>query len=80
MFYTVFISASQMHIEWLQRTLRDVLKVNGHITSGGKHIIYQLKYAKRESRIIIKKLYPNQQIICLARKRLKIQKALGIIN
>jgi hypothetical protein len=80
MFYTVFISPSRKHIDWLRRSLFKFLKVKGHITYGGKKSIYNLKYAKNESIKILRKMYHSDDVICLSRKRLKIRKALGIIG
>lgn len=78
MFYLEFISASPKHIEWLQFELHDRLGVKGHIGFDGKKSTQQLKYAKREALVIIKKMYYNPRVVCLSRKKLKIQKALKI--
>jgi hypothetical protein len=80
MFYTVFISASKNHIDWLRQKIFELIKIKGHITKGGKKICYQLKYAKKESLRLLKKMYYSCDIICLSRKRLKIKKALSIIG
>jgi len=53
MFYTEFISASRKHIDWLQKTLLEKLKIKGHITHSGGKVCYQLKYAKKESVILL---------------------------
>ncbi len=79
MFYTVFVSASKKHIVWLQKETERIVGVKGHMTYSG--MVYQLKYAKRESVIILKRMYPkNENKIYLKRKYLKIKKALGIID
>lgn len=80
MFYTEFISASKSHIDWLRRKLNKSLNINGHITNSGNKICYQLKYAKAESLKLLPKLYYNKDVICLSRKRIKIDKALAVIN
>lgn len=80
MFYTVFISASKEHINWIQKELNKKIKIKGHINRSGDHSIYQLKYAKNESIKLLKKIYYNKNVTCLYRKRLKIEKALGIID
>ena len=77
MFYTVFVSASKKHVDWLRRKLARNLKIKGHITYGGHKSVFQLKYAKRESLKIIRKMYYNQDVACLKRKRLKIKTALA---
>lgn len=78
MFYLEFISASRRHIDWLQKELKEFIGIEGHITRGGKNVCYQLKYAKKESIVIIEKMYYNPNVVCLSRKRKKIEKALGI--
>ncbi len=79
MFYLEFISASKKHIDWLCSELNRRIKVIGHTTtSSKKNGCYQLKYAKKESVEIIKKMYYTPKVISLSRKRLKIQKALEV--
>ena len=80
MFYTTFVSASEKHITWLRASIAHLLSIQGHITKAKNSVIYQLKYAKQDSLKILKKLYPQPNIICLERKRLKIQKALATIG
>ena len=77
MFYTVFISASRNHIDWLRNSLARKLKIKGHITKSGNQSVYQLKYAKTESLKLLPKLYYNESVVCLSRKRLKIERALA---
>ncbi|MEI6400519.1 MAG: hypothetical protein WCO58_03310 [bacterium] len=78
MFYLEFISASKKHIDWLQSELQKNLKVKGHIAFDGKKTTQQLKYAKKEALLIIGKMYYNPKVVCLSRKKIKIEKALGI--
>ncbi len=78
MFYTVFISASKTHIDWLRRRLFEALGIKGHIGKDREKSIYQLKYAKAESLILLPKLYYNNRVVCLSRKRKKIEKALAV--
>ena len=80
MFYTEFISASKKHIAWIRSILRRSLGVNGHVTQDGRRITYQLKYAKKESLLILRKIYHRTDVPCLIRKRLKIERALAIMN
>ncbi len=82
MFYVSFASASLKHIEWLQSEIFKKLKISGHTTKARKvNYYYQLRYAKSDSLKILKKMYPKRaKIICLTRKRLKINKALGIVG
>ncbi len=78
MFYTSFVSASYKHVTWLQLKMREYVGVDGHITHGRGVSVYQLKYAKTESLKILKKMYYSGSVICLSRKRKKIEKALKI--
>jgi hypothetical protein len=78
MFYLEFVSASEKHILWLRAEIKKYLNILGHITKDGRGAAWQLKYAKKESVEIIKKMYYNPKVICLSRKRQKIAKALEI--
>lgn len=80
MFYLSFVSASRRHILWLRDMLERRIGVKGHITSAKGHAVVQLKYAKAETLIILKHLYPRKLSICLTRKRLKIAKVLRIVG
>lgn len=80
MFYIVFISASYEHIKWLRKKLNQFLGLKGHITNDKERITYQLKYAKKESVKILKKIYIKKGDIFLKRKYLKVIKALAIIG
>ncbi len=80
MFYTVFISASKNHINWLHDKIYKSLAINGHITKSVNSSVYQLKYAKTESLKLLPKLYYNKNVVCLSRKRIKIEKALKVNN
>ncbi|MBI3046330.1 MAG: LAGLIDADG family homing endonuclease [Candidatus Harrisonbacteria bacterium] len=80
MFYTVFISASKNHIQWIRESIKRILQIKGHITKSINNSVYQLKYAKAESLKLLPKLYYSKDVICLSRKRIKIEKALAIIN
>jgi len=78
MFYLEFVSASKKHINWLQNELKKKLDISGHIVKDGRKFTFQLKYAKKEAMEIIKKIYYNSNVICLSRKRIKIEKALSV--
>jgi hypothetical protein len=80
MYYLVFISASKDHIDWIRQELRSHLKIAGHITKSKTQSIYQLKYAKSESLKILRKMYYKEAIVCLSRKRLKIERVLRIVG
>lgn len=80
MYYLGITSASLSHILWLREKLNFLLDTKGHITRHGKGSAYQLKFGKKESLIILRKIYPTSSVRCLSRKRLKIERALAIIN
>ena len=80
MFYTVFLSANERHIEWLRHKIYKFLKIKGYIGNGGRKVVYQLKYAKSDSLKLLPKMYYANNRFYLTRKYLKIKKCLGIIN
>ncbi len=80
MFYLQFASASKEHIQWIRSQLSSLLKVRGHVSKKDSESTYQLRYAKKESLIILDKMYHSKNVICLSRKRLKIGRALGSIG
>jgi len=57
-----------------------LLKIKGHVTKDSRRITYQLKYAKNESKKLLKKIYYFPGMVCLSYKYLKIKKALQIEN
>ena len=80
MFYTVFVSASEAHIIWLRSEINRRLGLVGHINKSKKNPCYQLKYAKRESLVLLRKIYYSPKVRCLSRKRLKIKQMLAIVG
>jgi len=80
MFYIVLASASEDFIVWIRKELKSRLGVVGHISQDGKQSTQQLKYAKRESLKIIKNVYYSESVLCLTRKRKKIEKALREVD
>jgi len=80
MFYLEFISGSKKHIDWLREEIYNRIGASGYIGKDNKSSVFQLKYAKREAVEIINKMYYNRRVVCLSRKRLKIEKALVTEN
>lgn len=78
MFYITFVSASKKYIDWLQESIKRFLKFRGHITTSINSSVYQLKYAKAESLKLLPKIYYDNRVVCLSRKRTKIEKALAV--
>ena len=79
MLYTGFLSASKTHIDWIYKTILRLYKIRGVISFSKKHVYY-LKYSKKSSLSLLKKMYSGRNIIYLKRKRFKIMKALSIID
>ncbi|MEK7640463.1 MAG: hypothetical protein AAB389_00505 [Patescibacteria group bacterium] len=80
MFYTIFISASKKHIEWLQQKIAALLAIKGHITKAKNNSCYNLRYAKSESLKLLPQIYGSKSAVRLSRKYLKIKTALAIIG
>lgn len=78
MFYLEFTSASIKHISWLREELKAQVNTLGHVTKSNNNSAFNLKYAKKEALEIISKMYYTPKVVCLSRKRLKIEKALKI--
>ncbi len=80
MFYTIFVSASKNHIDWLQDAIFGFLGINGRIAKSVNDSTYQLRYAKKESLKLLPRMYYDKNVICLLRKRKKIEKALKVVD
>ena len=78
MFYTTFSSASRRHIDWIRAIVAGLLGVTGHVIADASKRIYQLKYAKSDSLKILKNMYYSDTVVCLTRKRHKIEQALKV--
>lgn len=79
MLYTGFISASKDHLEWIRNKIAELYSIEGKMRFQGKST-YSLKYAKKNSMILLQKLYYKENLPYLKRKRSKIIEALGIIS
>ena len=81
MFYLIFASASPAFINWLREKIRSKTGVSGHTTGPtSKNPCLQLKYAKRESLVVLRKMYAGTNPMFLSRKHLKITKMLAIVG
>jgi len=77
MFYLTYSSASLEHIEWLRKEIFKRANLAGHISKAhSESSVYNLRYAKKEALVIIKKMYYSPNVLCLSRKKEKIKKAL----
>ena len=80
MFYTSFASASRNYIDWIRSQIFLRRQVKGHVTKARTGSTFQLKYAKRDSCIVIQKMYYSKNLTYLNRKKLKIDKILAIVG
>ncbi|MEK7156279.1 MAG: hypothetical protein AAB790_00530 [Patescibacteria group bacterium] len=81
MFYTIFASASRTFIDWLQAEVYKRTGARGHITCGApRGVLYQLKYAKKDSLPILHAMYYKRRVISLSRKRLKVERILSTVG
>ena len=80
MFYTTFVSASKKHIYWIKDEIEKILKIEGSITKAKNQSTYHLRYAKKNSLKILKKMYYSKTVVCLGRKRLKIERVLATVG
>jgi len=71
-----FTSTSVPFLKWLQECINAGAGISGKITRGLRS--YQLRFAKKDSRILIKKIYHAKNIPYLKRKFAKIQETLKI--
>jgi hypothetical protein len=72
--YLSLVSASRRFLEWMQTTNERLIGVTGSINVKKKphcRPVYVLRYAKRESLIVLPWMYYAADLPCLARKRAK---------
>lgn len=73
--YTMFMSASKIHIEWLAENIPKLLSIKGHTIkrrpwrSDQTTDTWHLRFAKKESIKLLSWLYYNPDVPCLKRKR-----------
>jgi hypothetical protein len=79
MYYIGFASASPAFLDWMRSEIFGEIGIIGHITSSRKSSCLQLKYAKKEALILIRRLYRDGGAH-LPRKRLKIKLMLAIVG
>ena len=76
MFYTELMSASEKHILWLRETTHSLIGIRGHVTRSKNNSVIQLKYGKGESLKLLQEMYYSDDVVCLERKRYKVERAL----
>ncbi len=81
MFYTSFVSASRAFVDWLRDEICTRTGIIGHMSTAGRDSsLFQLKYAKADSLIILRKMYRAGSSVHLSRKRLKIERILDTVG
>jgi len=80
MFYISFATASLDFMNWLRFEIKKLLFISGHVKKDGRGSTYQLTYAKKDSEIILKKMYRSVGGLCLSRKKLKTMSILAIVG
>ncbi len=80
MFYTCFASASTEHLDWLRKEILERIGISGHITHAKGHSVSQLKYAKSDSLKLLREMYYSSEVVCLPRKRLKVDRILSTVG
>lgn len=85
MFYVTFESASDVYTKWLQTTIQRLAGVTGHVVkkvgaNKKRNNMYSLRYAKKESLILLQNMYEHSGEMHLSRKKLKIETALRIVD
>jgi hypothetical protein len=71
---TSFLSASPAHVEWLRRRLRDSLQIHGSVEvrrRKNRTTMFRLRYAMRESLVLLSNLYQDDSQPRLTRKWLR---------
>lgn len=68
-FYIAFASASLSFLKWTQRCTENYANIKGHLAPSTRTT--QLRYGKREARILFDAMYYKKNLPCLARKRVK---------
>ncbi|MDP2736333.1 MAG: hypothetical protein Q8O59_00945 [bacterium] len=80
MFYIQFCSASQDFIRWLKKRVDHLLGQRGEIIDISTSRVWQLRYAKKDSLIVFKKMFHTKNLPHLKRKFLKANKIFKIEN
>lgn len=76
MFYITFIAKSKSHLIWLQKKIQELCGVVGKLGQGSR--VFRLRYAKKESKTLIARMYKSKETLYLSRKYDKIVKILEI--
>lgn len=79
-FYTGFASASVPFLNWMKTRIKELYGFEGYIKTGGGKAERLLMFGKKLSLRLIPVMYHSGRVVCLSRKKFKIDAALGIIQ
>jgi len=79
-FFLNFASRSEAHIYWLRGRLNELIDVSGHVSVSKNSGVTKLRYGKKETILVARKMYDEPGVPALMRKRLKIREALYTIG
>lgn len=82
--YVKFISASQIHINWLYEKIKKLSRNKGSIqckknTRINRVPIYEIKFSKKESLQMLNWIYYQENLPCLERKKKLVIKILNLV-
>lgn len=67
--YVTFNCASFKHLQWLQKTIKNLSNLNGRLRGDRKNgVMYVLVFARKESLKLLPLIYPNENVPRLIRK------------
>ena len=78
--YTAFYSASWRHLNWLQSSIQRFIGIIGHASKKPARSVYILRYAKKDSIALLRRIYKTGCNVRLARKYLKVKKAFATMD
>ncbi|MFH1694205.1 MAG: LAGLIDADG family homing endonuclease [Patescibacteria group bacterium] len=77
MFYLTIASSSPAFLKYLQDSLENLVGIQGKISAGGRGSLH-LRFAKKDTQILVKKMYYADSVPKLERKFTKIEKIFRI--
>ncbi|MDP3771983.1 MAG: hypothetical protein Q8Q94_01235 [bacterium] len=81
-----FLSASQEHMEWIQKNMERIFAIKGHLNEekptrkDQTTSMWQLKFAKKDSINLLSWMYYQEGLPCLQRKWMIAQNTLAIFS
>ena len=83
--FLYFISASQIHINWLLKKIRILTKTKGSLAnrkprSPNSVPLWRIKFSKNEAIQLLKWIYYQDNLPCLERKRMLIRKIFNLVE